>query len=91
MTLVWNDHAMAEHKTRMQISPATAEKLVERGLLRRDALRIRYGSTALDTSVVLIEELDASKSESLLIVLAGGAVFLLGVPGGLLARRRRSR
>jgi hypothetical protein len=91
VTLAWNDHTMAEHKTRMQISPATAENLVERGRLRRDAVRIRYGSTAPDAIVVLMEEIDASKSESLLIVLAGGAVFLLGVPGGLLARWRRSR
>jgi hypothetical protein len=89
--LAWNDHTMAEHKTWMFLSPATAEKLVERGRLQRDAVRIRYASTAPGASVVLMEEIDASKAESGRIMLAGGALFLVGVPGGLLARRRRLR
>jgi hypothetical protein len=89
--LVWNDHTMAEHKTWMLVSPATAERLVERGRLRRDAVRIRYASTAPGASVVLMEEIDAYKAEALRIALAGGALFLVGVPGGLLTRWLRSR
>jgi hypothetical protein len=89
--LAWNDHTMAEHKTWMLVSPATAEKLVERGRLQRDAVRIRYASTGPDAAVVLMEEIDASKAEAGRIALAGGALFLIGVPGGLLARRRRMR
>ncbi len=89
--LVWNDHTMAEHKTWMLVSPATAEKLVERGRLRRDAVRIRYASTAPGASVVLMEEIDAYKAEALRIALAGGALFLVGLAGGLLVRLFRSR
>jgi hypothetical protein len=89
--LVWNDHTMAEHKTWMLVTPATAEKLVERGRLRRDAVRIRYASTAPGASVVLMEEIDAYKAEALRIALAGGALFLVGLAGGSLVRLLRSR
>jgi hypothetical protein len=91
VVLVWNDHTMAEHKTSMVVSPATAEKLVERGMLRRDAVRIRYASTGPNASVVLMEEIDASEAEAARVVLAGGVVFLVGLVGGLIARLRGPR
>jgi hypothetical protein len=91
VVLVWNDHAMAEHKSTLIVSRATAEKLVDRGRLQRDAVRVRYASTAADAGVVLMEEIDASKAESVLIMLAGAALLVSGVVGGMLARWLRSR
>lgn len=91
LMLVWNDHTMAEHKTKVLVSSATAEKLIERGRLQRDAVRIRYTSTSPDAPVVLMEEIEASRTDSGRIVLAGGGLALLGFAGGLLARRRSSR
>jgi hypothetical protein len=53
LALAWNDHAMGEHKSTVLVSATTAEKLVARGRLQRDAIRIRYGSTARDALGVL--------------------------------------
>ena len=89
LVLAWNDYTMAEHKTSVLVSAATAERLVERGRLRRDAVRIRYTSTSRDAPVVLMEEIEAARTESGLIVLAGGVTALLGFALGLVRRKPR--
>jgi hypothetical protein len=87
LVLTWNDYAMAEHKTTVLVSSATAERLIERGRLRRDAVRIRYRSTSRDAPVVLMEEIEAARAESGLVMLAGGVLALVGFVVGLLRRK----
>ena len=91
LVLAWNDHAMGEHKSMVLVSARTAEKLVARGRLQRDAIRIRYASTALDAQIVVVEEIEASRREAGLIALAGAALALPGFALGLLSRWRSAR
>jgi len=88
LALAWNDHAMGEHKSTVLVSATTAEKLVARGRLRRDAIRIRYGSTARDAPIVVVQEIEASRRDAGLIALAGAALALPGFALGLLWRWR---
>jgi len=64
VVLAWNDHAMGEHKSTVLVSATTAEKLVARGRLQRDAIRIRYASTARDAPIVVVQEIEASRREA---------------------------
>src|SRR5262245_22618054 len=91
LVLEWNDHAMGEHKSMVLVSARTAEKLVARGRLQRDAIRIRYASTAPDAQIVVVEEIEASRREAGLIALAGAALALPGFALGLLSRWRSAR
>src|SRR5262245_14997596 len=91
LVLAWNDHAMGEHKSMVLVSATTAEKLVARGRLQRDAIRIRYASTALDAQIVVVQEIEASRRHAGLIALAGAALALPGFAMGLLWRRRSVR
>jgi hypothetical protein len=88
LALAWNDHAMGEHKSTVLVSATTAEKLVARGRLQRDAIRIRYGSTARDAPIVVVQEIEASRRDAGLIALAGAALALPGFALGLLWRWR---
>lgn len=89
LVLTWTDHNMGEHKTYALVSPATGEKLIQRGRLQRDAARIRYTSTAKDAAVVLMEEIESSQREAARIMMAGAVVTLLGTMGGALLSWRR--
>src|SRR5262245_18161113 len=91
LVLAWNDHAMGEHKSMVLVSARTAEKLAARGRLHRDAIRIRYASTALDAQIVVVEEIEASRREAGLIALAGAALALPGFALGLRWRWRSAR
>src|SRR5215510_11584875 len=88
VVLAWNDHAMGEHKSTVLVSATTAEKLVARGRLQRDAIRIRYASTARDAPIVVVQEIEASRREAGLIALAGAALVLPGFALGLVWRWR---
>jgi cobalamin biosynthesis protein CobT len=88
LVLAWNDHAMGEHKSTVLVSATTAEKLVARGRLRRDAIRIRYASTARDAPIVVVQEFEASRRDAGPIALAGAALALPGFALGLLWRWR---
>jgi hypothetical protein len=88
LILAWNDHAMGEHKSTVLVSVTTAEKLVARGRLQHDAVRIRYASTARDAPIVVVQEIEASRRDAGLLALAGAALALPGFALGLLWRRR---
>src|SRR5262245_56142871 len=88
LVLAWNDHAMGEPTFRVLVSAATAETLVARGRLQRDAVRIRYASTARDAPIVVAQEIEASRRDAVLMALAGAALALPGFAMGLLWRRR---
>lgn len=86
LDLSWNDAAMKEHKTSVLLSAATADMMIRNGRLRRDAVVVRYDPASPSASLVLVEEIENSKRESL--YLFGGSVLavLLGFVGGYLYR-----
>jgi hypothetical protein len=86
LELTWNDAAMKEHKTSVLLSPATADMMIRGGRLSREAVVVRYDPANPSASLVLVEEIENSKRESL--YLFGGSVLavLLGFAGGYLFR-----
>ncbi len=82
LQLSWNDHEMKEHKTSVMISSATADRMIRSGRLQREAVRVRYSPTNPDGTLVLMEEIESARDESLLML--GGALLavLLGIAGG---------
>lgn len=86
LVLTWNDQAMKEHKTAVLVSSATADKLIQSGQLQRNAVRVRYSPSNPGGTLVLMEEIEASWRESLILLAGGGIAVLLGIVGGLVFR-----
>lgn len=88
LQLAWNDHEMKEHRTSVLVSTATADRMIVSGRLKRDAVRVRYNPSSPDVSLVLVEEIENSRWESLLMLAGALCVTLLGLGGGYWHRVR---
>lgn len=88
LRLSWNDHEMKEHKTSVMVSSATADRMIRSGRLQRDAVRVRYSTSNPDGTLVLMEEIEASRTESLYMLVGALLAVILGIAGGYWHRTR---
>lgn len=88
LQLAWNDHEMKEHKTSVMVSQTMADRMIVSGRLQRDAVRVRYNPSSPDVSLVLMEEIENSRQESVLMLAGALIVTLLGLAGSYWHRVR---
>lgn len=88
LQLSWNDHEMKEHKTSVMVSSVTADRMIRSGRLQRDAVRVRYSTSNPDGTLVLMEEIEASRTESLYMLAGALLAVFLGIAGGYWHRAR---
>lgn len=87
LTLSWNDQDMQERKTMVLVSTAVADRLIRHGRRQRDAVRVRYSPANPDATLVLMEEVENSRRETLYMLAAAALAVLLGLVGGAWHRR----